>query len=316
MKFIWKKIKSASKKISKIRPSLISADIIYDKRRMNKCRRLDQNLKQRPVFINNSKKFINQNSKIFTIGSCFAIEISEYLINKNYNVLTNSDDFTKYKLRWYNTYSILYEFERASGRFKRHRNDVLVLHNGRYRDPYRGRMTASTYVEFMERTNRLDSVIKSGIINADVIIMTLGLTEVWVRRDNGKVICEYPRKEDNLDCIFKTSTYDENLNNVRKALIQLKEINENCIVILTVSPVALARTFRDIDHLIANTESKSILRSVCGQIEREYNNVIYYPIYEMATFYDRDQVFKEDGRHVEREFVSNMMKHFEKHFVG
>ncbi len=94
----------------------------------------------------------------------------------------------------------------------------------------------------------------------------------------------------------------------------LNKINK-CKVILTTSPVPLAMTFREVDHVIANTESKSILRAVCGQIEREYDNVIYYPSYELAIHTDRPTVFKPDGRHVKSKFISFIMSHFEDHFM-
>jgi hypothetical protein len=41
-------------------------------------------------------------------------------------------------------------------------------------------------------------------------------------------------------------------------------------VIITVSPVALSRTFSDSDVITANTESKSILRAVAGALSRAF----------------------------------------------
>jgi hypothetical protein len=78
-------------------------------------------------------------------------------------------------------------------------------------------------------------------------------------------------------------------------------------VIITVSPVALSRTFSDSDVITANTESNSILRAVAGALSRAFPNVIYWPSYEIALAQD---VYEEDGRHVTREGVEQIVNQF------
>ena len=73
---------------------------------------------------------------------------------------------------------------------------------------------------------------------------------------------------------------------------------------LTVSPVTLEATATDNDVVVANLESKSLLRAVAGQVSREFDNVHYFPSYELAMYYD---IFEEDGRHVTREAVARII---------
>jgi hypothetical protein len=75
-------------------------------------------------------------------------------------------------------------------------------------------------------------------------------------------------------------------------------------------------TFRKIDHCVANMESKSILRTVCGQIEREFKNVIYYPAYEMVMLNNKNVVFKADWRHIQPNFIKKIMSHFEHVYIN
>lgn len=284
------------------------------------CRLLNEDLNDNPITME-EQKIINKKTKIFTIGSCFALEISKFLYQEKYNILNPEiDKIGKYReanLIWYNTYSILYEFEKLSGEFNY--KDIWKVSNERYQDPYRRCIFSESKDKLLSILKELDNSIRNCIISSDILIMTLGLVEVWVKPDNNKVICTSPGypggSGGGSDCYFKFTSFEENLNNIRKCIDLLKSINSNCKVILTTSPVPLYLTFRDIDQLVANIESKSILRSVCGQISREYDNVIYYPAYEMVLNSDKKDVFKKDGRHLKPKFVSKIMKHFEKYFV-
>jgi hypothetical protein len=283
------------------------------------CRLLSEDLNNNPITIK-KQKIINKKTKIFTIGSCFALEIAKFLYQEKYNICNiELDKVGKHRppnLIWYNTYSILYEFERLSGEFNH--KDIWRVSSKRYQDPYRKCIFHKSKDKLLLTLKKLDDAIKNCIISSDVLIITLGLVEVWLQ-PNGKVICAVPGhpggKGGGQNSKFKFTNYDDNLNNMRKCMDILQTVNNKCKVILTTSPVPLRLTFRDVDNLIANTESKSILRSVCGQISREYNNVIYYPAYEMVLYSDKKEVFKNDGRHIRSKFVSKIMKHFEKYFM-
>lgn len=73
------------------------------------------------------------------------------------------------------------------------------------------------------------------------------------------------------------------------------------------SPVALSRTFSESDVITANTESKSILRAVAGELRREFPNLVYWPSYEIALAQD---VYQDDGRHVTPEGVKQIVDQF------
>ena len=92
-------------------------------------------LEQKKLHIN-KLKIIDKNSKILSIGSCFAVEIRKRLRNLNLNILPNyfslKVDEKKFRIgnlpirdniNHYNTYTILYEFMRFDGTFQQDSND-------------------------------------------------------------------------------------------------------------------------------------------------------------------------------------------------
>ena len=107
---------------------------------------------------------------------------------------------------------------------------------------------------------------------------------------------------------FVASTYEDNLLNVKTTMEVLRKHFGEKRVVLTVSPIPLGRTFRPLEVAVANSESKSILRAVAGRISSEFENVTYFPSYEMCV--SDPQAYKEDGRHVRPEKGAQIMNFF------
>jgi hypothetical protein len=283
---------------------------------MKKCRDLTQDLQSNPIK-RESNKFIDVNTKVFTIGSCFALEIKDFLMRNSYNVLVPEETSStpEPRLIWYNTYTILYEFQRITGEFVQKEDDVWDLGN-RWQDPYRRCVFGDTKEDLWKKINKLNEDIKFGILNSECLVITLGLTEVFF--NGNSAICSTPGYAGGggHECVFRPTKFNENYDNVKKIVEILKNINPNCRIILTVSPVPLGMTFRDLDHLIANTESKSILRTVAGQIQEEYPDIVnYFHSFEISSNSNREAVYMEDARHVRRDFVEGIMSEFKKYFI-
>ena len=154
---------------------------------MKTCRVINQNLISNPIEIKNPNNFISDSTKVFTIGSCFALEIKDYLMRNSYNVLVAEENSAtpEPKLIWYNTYTTLYEFERITGEFKQEYDDVWNLGN-RWQDPYRRCVFANSKEELWSKINKLNEDIKYGILNAECLIITLGLTEVFFQKNRAR----------------------------------------------------------------------------------------------------------------------------------
>lgn len=182
-----------------------------------------------------------------------------------------------------------------------------------YQDPYRRKVFASTIFDLFQIIEAIDSAVKESLRSADLAIITLGLVEVWRKKNNGLFACcepGYGCGAGATETEFYLANYQDNYNNVRQTVKVLIEHFNIPNIVITVSPVPLGRTFRNLEVFAANVESKSILRAVAGQVSSEFENVHYFPSYEMAMF-DRNS-YREDGRHIQEQKVSQIMNFFSK----
>ncbi len=256
---------------------------------------------------------ISKQTPVFAMGSCFALEVSRYLLGRKFNILLPNYPYD-YDLIWYNTYSIRDEFRRVLGNFQG--CDVWELKSGKFQDPYRREVVEDSMEFLVERRQRISKWIETNIRQAAVVVITLGLTEVWFENlQSGTAICSAPPKGDDKGCGFRATDYNRNLSNMVETIEILREVNPSAQVILTVSPVPLFLTFRKMDNVLANMESKSILRAVAGMIVHRFANVHYFHSYEMAAWASLHSTYRRDGRHVRATGVARIMAEFERHFV-
>ncbi|MBB74362.1 MAG: hypothetical protein CMJ75_07600 [Planctomycetaceae bacterium] len=283
------------------------------------------------------ESLVSPKKKIFTIGSCFAQELRLVMIKKGYSVYPdyssvsfdkNTQIFDKIPdvrdfIAHYDTFSILQEFEASFGIWKgresgfwkvadRYANELLQQ-NLVFQDPYRKMCYATSKNLLAKMSDNITQRIREGIEQADLYIITLGLTEVWKHRSTSKYLCRPPDTGygGGAGCAdLHLSTFAENYVNLTQVIELIRTHYPHKKIVISVSPVSLDRTWRrDVDVYTANLESKSILRSVAGQVCREYSGVFYFPSYEMATVLGLD-MFEEDGRHVKPEFAELIVTNF------
>lgn len=272
---------------------------------------------------------------IFAMGSCFAREIRIALRARKMDVFPRYFDIDfdprcqklsklpEYDdVNHYDTYTIRQEFEQAfagthygEGDFIRHshrlRNEFQAGGRTTWQDPYRKHVYAADSGSILDLSSALDRTIAEGIHTAKTYIITLGLIETWRLKSNGLHICTRPNtnSDDVQDRVeFHLTGFQENYENLRYVCDMIRHHYPDRRIVLTVSPVGLKRTFRDIDVVVANTESKSLLRTVAGQIEREFDNVSYWPSYELSLRHD---VYEQDGRHIKKEVVDHIIDVFQ-----
>lgn len=270
-----------------------------------------------------AKKVLHADTRIFTMGSCFAMQIRRAMRARGLDVYPNYAGVpydqtrevfdmipSREALQHYDTFTVRQEFEAAFGLWADRAAGYWPVRNAAvnnflcspevYQDPYRKLVYATTRPELVNLADRITDSIRDGLEKCSIAVLTLGLTEVWRHNITGKHLCKPPGTGYGGglgQATFRQSTFVENYENVRATLDLFFARYPEKHVIISVSPVALGETFSVYDVGTANTESKSILRAVAGQISREYENVIYFPSYEMATNLGR-QVYDTDGRHI------------------
>jgi hypothetical protein len=270
---------------------------------------------------------ITKQSAVMALGSCFAVEIRAVLRREGFRVLPGYFDLDidldhvrvgrlpdRDNVNHYDTFSIRHEFEQAFGeRDAAGRDDFWPVDSAAVRsgvglggeqlfqNPFRKRVFADSLDGLERVSTELDSCIGQAIWSADVYVITLGMIETW--RD----LCRRPDAEHMDGCEFVLSDFAANLDNMRRVCSLLATHRPGRPIILTVSPVSIARTYTERDIVVANTETKSLLRTVAGQIEREFDDVVYWPSYEIAL---REDIFAEDGRHISPRGVRKVVEAF------
>ena len=85
-----------------------------------------------------------------------------------------------------------------------------------------------------------------------------------------------------------------------------RDRNPDLKIILTVSPVPLIATASSDHVLTTTTYSKSILRAVAGKLTSLYDNVVYFPSFEIiAGAFDRGAYFENDLRSVTEQGINS-----------
>ena len=275
-----------------------------------------------------SNPLLKDKGCVFTMGSCFAVEIRHALMARGYDVFPKYNEIefdgqnqllaslpARDNVNHYNSFVIQQEFERALVNGNYGPND-FVEHSLpkqksalgellRWQDPYRKRVFATDRDSLLNLSTKISTCIRTAIQKADAYIITLGLTEVWKNDTNGLYINQAPSEKQGFS--FVESTYEQNYDNMDKVCSLLRKHFPDKPVILTVSPVPLTRTFTGNDIVVANMESKSILRAVAARVAKENINVTYWPSYEIALAHD---LFEDDGRHVRRAGIDLIVDQF------
>lgn len=268
---------------------------------------------------------IHRSDKIFAIGSCFARNIERALSQEGFDVLSRHPDLgaiandKNHEVNYfnkYNTFSMLNElgwaFDRCSfdpERIIQDLSDDLLcdLQIGSARlDATRADATAF-------RHRYLDHVMR--VADAGVVVVTLGLAEAWFDTELGiytnlappsRLVRAHPGR-------FELHVLDH--DDIVSSLKQLHETlarhaKQPQRLLVTVSPVPLASTFRDQDVLVANSYSKAVQRAAVETFVARHEAVDYFPSYEFVTLSAPEMAWtREDYRHVAGHAVRHIMAH-------
>ncbi|MBV8977655.1 MAG: GSCFA domain-containing protein [Alphaproteobacteria bacterium] len=278
--------------------------------------------------------FIQPDTTFFAMGSCFAVEIRKALRAKGFRVYPDYPAITfdpeiqtagrlplRDNINHYDTFTIRQEIERAlckarwpsecfwrfdgSNPFARDKHWPEI-----FQDPTRRRIFGRTLGALMDLSAKIGHAIEEGLAAAQVVILTLGLTECWRLKSGGLHAAVGPDSEDDPAgklLQFRPTGFDENYANLKATLDAIWSRHPEKKIVLTVSPVRLTRTWTDEDVVCANTQSKATLRAVAGQLCRELPRIIYWPSFEYASASD---VYRKDGIHVREEVVGDIVSAF------
>jgi hypothetical protein len=262
-------------------------------------------------------------AKVFAIGSCFARSIETELLNLGVQVTSTGPDSELMEIRSnlqlgllnkYTPVSIHQELAWAAG-ITAFPEQGYIEHQGKYLDPYLREQTPRGDLAFMQSRRSALQQYFAQAFEADLVIVTLGLTETWYDRTTKLALTEAPSprliKQHPKRFGLKFLLYQDCIALLKSICTLLQEYGKpNLKIVFTLSPVALQRTFTGQDVIVANMMSKSTLRSAIGELAARVDGVDYFPSYEAAMLSDPLMVWQADRRNVTDLIVAHIMDEF------
>lgn len=264
----------------------------------------------------------------FCIGSCFARNVEEHLLFCGQNVLSKTivSPANEWPTRLngfvnkFTTHSML--------------NELEWLLNPPEIDEVFFENTAAGWMDLqlcagvspvsleraVERRAYLMREYFSRLREASVVVLTLGLNEVWYDHKFSKYLNSAPnyystRREPDRYSV-EITTVEDNVQTLNRIRSLLSLLNPSSKIIVTVSPVPFGETFTGKDAAVANTLSKSTLRVAAETFANEHDSVDYYPSFDMIALSPRNQAYIADCLHVADEAVGKIMRMFLQTYLG
>lgn len=275
---------------------------------------------------------IRREDKLFAIGSCFARGIEGALLGRKMEVLSAAPEFASFQpasklttplgyTNKYNTYSIYNELHWALDPKSSFPSDSIVdVGDGLYYDPHTNpSLDLAGLAETLHRRSIVQQV-NTRTSQCRVVIITLGLVEVWRDTKTDTFINTTPISEalhhhpDRYE--FRLTSFSDNFENLEKIHALLTKFGHPQLqIVVTVSPVPLMATFSEDDIVLANSYSKSLLRTAAQEWAAAHDNVHYFPSYEIVQYSEPAMTWMEDLRHVRSNVVKHIMDLFLRHYL-
>ncbi len=236
-----------------------------------------------------SEHKISLSTPLISLGSCFADIIGGKLKSNKFNILSNPFGVI------YNPISVFSLLETSVRKEDLPPSTYLENQEIHYNYCFHSDISALTRTDLERKASFAFHQVHQQLLKAKWIIITLGTAFVFRRKDNHEIVANCHKIPDSF---FSREMLEpeEILNRFEKTYQMLSESNPGLRFIFTVSPVRHLR-----DTLPQNAVSKSILRYVCDKLVKTYDNVDYFPSFELLLddlrdyrFYASDMVHPND----------------------
>lgn len=264
--------------------------------------------------------FISKRTRVTAFGSCFAGHIRKHLVAHGYSLTGEVFDAHKESpdresYRYYDKAYVFYRHSDFDNSFVAREQFEWALEGREFKD----KLWYDAHQQPCSRDDQARDATRRLFLETDVFVFTLGLAEVWQNIETNEVIWGRIPKEDIDSDVhqFRLTTVAENVENIERIYALVRKHMPKTRIILTLSPVPLKGTWRDISCLSANSVSKATLRVAIDEVWRRHRDegfLYYWPSYEIvkdATI----KPFKADNRHVREDVVAEMMERFSRYYL-
>lgn len=252
-----------------------------------------------PFHIASSEYKISYTDKIFLIGSCFSEEMGERLAHSKFNVLQNPHGIL------YDPLSISYALNSYTENKEYYETDLFsdddVWHSWRHHSVFSGTDKSTV----LQKINQSQQVANTFLKDASCVIITLGTAYNYQLKSNDEFVSNCHKAPSSLfhKNLMETKDIVTALSHTIK---NLQAYNPGLKIIFTISPVRHVR-----DGVIENNRSKARLIEAVHSIVERYNQVYYFPAYELVIDVLRDyRFYKSDLVHANETAVQYVFEKF------
>lgn len=259
-----------------------------------------------PVPIQKSNHQIDYNSKIVSLGSCFAVNIGE--------------KFEYYKFQnTINPFGILFHplalekiISNAILKDDFSEEDIF-FHNERWHSfDVHSDLSVSDKELFLKTLNANLQSLHNDLLESSHVIITLGTSWVYQNLNTEKVVANCHKVPQNQ---FKKEllSVSDIKNSLEKIIEKISSINKKAKIIFTISPVRHIK-----DGFVENQWSKANLISALQEIINQKSEIInYFPSYEIMMDELRDyRFYAEDMIHPNQTAIDYIWKKFSETWIS
>lgn len=229
-----------------------------------------------------SETKVRLNDSIITIGSCFSEVMGSYLTNYKFDTLTNPFGTVYNPISIFN---LLFEKEWDDNKF-------IESNNSAFHYDAHSNFFGNSIAELKSDLINVKHQTINKLNKCNWLIVTLGTSLVYKLKNTGDVVANCHKMPQN-NFLKEALLVKEMINCFERFYNHIRVVNASINIMLTVSPVRHIK-----DGLQHNAVSKSKLRVVCDELEKQYSNVHYFPSYEVMIDDLRDyRFYKPDMIH-------------------
>ena len=258
------------------------------------------------VEIPQSNAKINIEDQIFSIGSCFATEITDLLKSGQIQTLNNPFGTV------FNPFSINRALKKLHDATL-YAEDELVFYNDEFISlDHHSKFSSRFSHQTLEKINTNLEFGNQFLQNTNWVIITYGTSFIYEFLPKKKLVAnchKIPAKYFEKRLLTNLEITDS----IYETVLNLKDIcKENVQILFTVSPVRHTK-----DGMIENNLSKSKLISAIHEILPQFENCHYLPVYELLMDDLRDyRFYKEDLIHPNKQAIQYIWEKFGKAYFS
>ena len=248
---------------------------------------------------------ISHKDKIMLLGSCFTENIGNKLSINGFETMINPFGIL------YNPFSICNSLDRIINLKFLLSEDLVQVNEFWYSYEHHGIFRNENSDNLLQTINLGISEANSFLKQTNWLIITLGTAWIFFLKENNKILGNCHKLNSQL-IDRRLLTINEITENINLTINNIRKINPNIKIILTVSPIRhWKQGFRE------NLISKSTLHLATDQICKSINNCSYFPAYEIVMDELRDyRFYQADMLHPSEVAVDYIWEKFSNHLFS